>query len=157
MAFESDASLRLQQLLDRLHRLRRGETENGLNRREIFTLHVLQELCREAGGGVRMGVLAKCMEVPMPSVSKTVQSLEEKGYVQRRTDPADRRNTLASLTTAGEELAGEAGRSAEAHAQAIFSKFGEEQTEEFLRMFARLVEVAEAQEQLRKEQTENQC
>lgn len=45
--------------------------------------------------------LADCMRLSRPNVSRTVDELVERGLVQRRRDPQDRRNILLSLTPKG--------------------------------------------------------
>lgn len=48
--------------------------------------------------------LARHLDVSMPTVTGTVDRLVDRGVVERREDPADRRVRLAALTPAGEAL-----------------------------------------------------
>jgi DNA-binding MarR family transcriptional regulator len=54
-------------------------------------------------GPLRPTALAVLLEVDLSVVSRQVRALEEVGFVQRRTDPADARASLVSATPAGEE------------------------------------------------------
>ncbi len=58
-----------------------------------------------AWGPMRPTALAEVLATGASHVSKIVRRLESDGLVERTTDPADRRATLISLTTAGEEAA----------------------------------------------------
>ena len=49
--------------------------------------------------------LALLLEIRPQSLSELIGKLERDGLVQRRRNPADRRETLVSLTAAGEERA----------------------------------------------------
>lgn len=51
-----------------------------------------------------IGALAAAERVAAPSMTRTVNALEERGLVTRAPDPADRRQSLISLTTTGREL-----------------------------------------------------
>jgi len=144
---EADVNLRLHQLFERLGRIHETRPVPELNKREFITLQILCS-CSE-NGSIRMGDLARELEVPLPALSKTMQSLENRGYVRREIDPTDRRYTLASITPAGQDLAQEANEKEHRNTRAIFEALGEEDTQAFFRITTRLVELAE--EQLREE------
>ena len=52
-------------------------------------------------GPMSLGALAEAVRVDAPYATLIVDSLEERGLVERRTDPADRRRKLVALTPAG--------------------------------------------------------
>lgn len=58
-----------------------------------------------AWGPMRPSALSEVLATGASYVSKIVRRLEDDGLVQRKADPTDRRATLISLTTAGEEAA----------------------------------------------------
>lgn len=57
--------------------------------------------------GCRMGDVAKAFAVTLPAVTQTVDRLEQKQFVQRAADPADRRAFVLELTRRGAEVARE--------------------------------------------------
>lgn len=57
--------------------------------------------------GCQMGDVAKTFAVTLPAVTHIVDRLEQKGFVTRGTDPADRRVYRLELTPAGRDLAQE--------------------------------------------------
>jgi DNA-binding MarR family transcriptional regulator len=52
-----------------------------------------------------MGELAKHLGVSVPTVSKSIDVLVERGWVERWVDPSDRRQTIVRLTPAGRGIA----------------------------------------------------
>lgn len=56
-------------------------------------------------GPLTLGKLAEAVKVDPPYATLIVDTLEERGFVERRPDPADRRRKLVAVTPAGEEAA----------------------------------------------------
>ena len=140
-----DVNLRLHQLFDRMGRIHETRPVPELTRREFITLQVLRYNSPE--GSIRMGDLARLLEVPLPALSKTMQSLETRGFVRREIDPTDRRFTLASVTPDGLALAQKAQEKSDRNTRAVFDALGEEDSAAFFRITTRLVELAEEQAQ----------
>jgi DNA-binding MarR family transcriptional regulator len=57
--------------------------------------------------GCRMGEVGKAFAVTLPAVTHIVDRLEQKQFVQRTADPADRRAYVLELTRRGADLAAE--------------------------------------------------
>ena len=58
----------------------------------------------ESHPGCIMGEVAKAYDVTLPAITQIVDRLEQKGFVTRRSDPADRRVYPLDLTTEGKIL-----------------------------------------------------
>jgi DNA-binding MarR family transcriptional regulator len=58
-----------------------------------------------AEGPLSLSELASAVSVDAPYATLIVDNLEERGLVERRPDPADRRRKLVALTSAGKEAA----------------------------------------------------
>jgi DNA-binding MarR family transcriptional regulator len=78
---------------------RTAESVMGLSAAQLFVLHQLGE-----GGMASINALAQRTFTHQSSVSAVVTRLEQLNYVQRRTDPLDRRSVSVSLTAAGQEI-----------------------------------------------------
>jgi DNA-binding MarR family transcriptional regulator len=61
-------------------------------------------LSRLDSGPLTMKQLASAATVDAPAATVAVTELEQRGLVDRRTDPANRRSKLVSLTEAGREI-----------------------------------------------------
>ena len=68
----------------------------------IIQLHALSIL--EAGGPLSMGRLADELDVSVASVTGIVDRLEERGLIERRPQPSDRRVTEVHVTAAGSQV-----------------------------------------------------
>lgn len=66
---------------------------------------VLFALCREEG--ISQNKLCEQFHLDKGVVTRVVDRLEEKGFVERRSDPADKRRNLLYLTTNAEEIRSE--------------------------------------------------
>src|SRR5512135_3070040 len=65
---------------------------------------------RSLGDGVRQKELATAMSIEGPSLVRLLDSLERRGFIERREDESDRRARGIHLTRAGRELAVRAAR-----------------------------------------------
>jgi DNA-binding MarR family transcriptional regulator len=91
----------------RLHRIFDAEqaatfAEYGLDGPDFSALVTLRRL--DQPGGVTQRQLMRALNLSSGTVSIRVDRLTERGLVSRATDPADRRNSLISLTQAGRDL-----------------------------------------------------
>jgi DNA-binding MarR family transcriptional regulator len=66
-----------------------------------------------ASGSCTISDLARHQAVSLPTVSKSVDVLARRGWVERCADPTDRRQTLVRLTAAGERKMADVRRRAE--------------------------------------------
>ena len=91
-------------------------------------------------GAVRPGELAEHLRIAPRSATEVVDALAERGLVERRPDPADRRATQVVVTAAGTEL-GQAVRAARAaEADKVFATLDETDRAELTRLLRRLAE-----------------
>lgn len=78
------------------------------------------------------GKLAKMLSCSPPMISKMFRSLEKKGYILRKIDENDRRNTNVFLTEQGEELLETGKARMDGLFERVVEKFGEQQMDELL-------------------------
>ena len=81
----------------RLRQVRVDATD--LNGNQLSAMSVLLN-----SGDQPIGELAAAERVQPPSMTRIVDGLEKRGYVTRRPDPADRRRSVVTLTTAGRDV-----------------------------------------------------
>lgn len=97
--------LSLAENLGRLHRLWRTAADAeliplGLTHPRWTALWKLLRL----GDNVSQKVLADALEIELPSLMRTLNQLEDQGYVQRRCCEKDKRARIVSLTPDGIEM-----------------------------------------------------
>ena len=64
---------------------------------------VLTIVCHAAGGGLQLGEIAARAAVHPTTMTSTIDRLERDGFIERRSDPKDRRGTLAVATKKGRD------------------------------------------------------
>ncbi len=74
-------------------------------------------------GSVRPGDLARIEGIAAPGMTRLVAELEQRGLVERRADPEDRRSTLLTLSPAGDVALQEARRSRSAGVAELLAGF----------------------------------
>lgn len=92
--FGRTAQLMVDELIERLH---------SAGFRDITAAHhpVFETI---DAGGTRLTVLAARNAMTHQSMGELVETLERRGYLERRVDPADRRARLVALTAKGRRL-----------------------------------------------------
>ena len=73
-------------------------------------------------GSMRVSDLVRHMPAPPSAISRGLKCLEGKGYVQRVTDPKDRRNTLVYMTEEGRKISEEINRTMKDYFDAVFAR-----------------------------------
>jgi DNA-binding MarR family transcriptional regulator len=91
----------VQSLVDALFPLAAGLDRTRRRRKGAAALSLLQALAGR--GGVRIAELADLRVIHASRVTRQVQELKARGYVQVAADPADGRALLVTLTAAGRE------------------------------------------------------
>lgn len=94
----TELTTRLQRALGRLSRLLRREAPSALGPGALAALSTLS-----AEGPMRPTDLAAREGVRPPTLTRMLTSLEEGGYVERTSDPADRRASLIAVTPLGRQ------------------------------------------------------
>ena len=77
-------------------------------------------------GEMRLNHLSEHLRIAPRSTTEVVDALEERGLVERRPDPTDRRATLVTLTTKGTETAVEIGRARRGETERSFGELDPE-------------------------------
>jgi DNA-binding MarR family transcriptional regulator len=106
-----------------------GDIWQDLSMREYDVLYTLSK-CREP---VRIGELHRHVLLSQPALSRMVDRLVERGFIERCPDPADGRGVCLSLTDAGRDKQHQIGRW---HARSVASAVTAELSPHELRQLA---------------------
>ena len=118
-----DPALEVWRRLLRFHRTVTVQLGASLQAERSITLDeydVLYQL-NEAGRGVRMTEIAEAVVVAPSSCTRVIDRLVSRGWVERQTDPADRRSVRVSITSAGRNFLRRAALTHLADVDAVFA------------------------------------
>ena len=77
----------------------RSLRDDALSLPQLASLHLV-----EVNGSMRIGEIAAQLLLPMPAASRVVSDMVDRGLLERREDPSDRRAKTVSLTPPGRAL-----------------------------------------------------
>lgn len=77
----------------------RSLRDDALTLPQLASLHLV-----EVNGSMRIGEIAAQLLLPMPAASRVISDMVDRGLLERREDPTDRRAKTVSLSPAGREL-----------------------------------------------------
>ncbi len=81
--------------------VQRITSNSRASRAELILLNCALDYEHKHNENITVAETAKDLGMPMPSVSRLLRSLTEKGFVERYNDPADRRNIHIKVTESG--------------------------------------------------------
>ena len=87
----------------------------------------MASLMRLSSGPAAMSELARHLAVSVPTVSKSIDVLVDRGWVERWIDPSDRRQTIVRLTADGRSVATEMKRQSQRHVANLLASLTEAQ------------------------------
>lgn len=149
--------MRMRPFLRVMHRFGRlgvnpvaGEFTKG----EFFCLGAIQGEMEEHPelGGVYVWKLARHMQVHPPAASRLLRELEERGFIERSIDPADRRNIKVRLTAEGQAAWARAEAGADEFIRRVLARMGRENMDRLVSLCDQLCDIIE-EEQEAKERT----
>ena len=78
-------------------------SDSDVRQSEALVLFTALDFASETGKHITVAETAKRLGVSMPSVSRSLRSLSEKGYIERDFNENDRRSVRIIVTASGEE------------------------------------------------------
>lgn len=141
------------QLITAQHRFMKMHRDfcfTGLRKSEFVMLEIIERENGNREQGVLASDIAKRLRITAPAVSKMLRSMEEKGYVERRVDEKDRRNTRVSITPDGKEAEQQVRRQMQEFITGVIERLGEERTKELIHLMNRYTEIMQEENQNRK-------
>lgn len=142
-----------EQLITAQHRFMKMHGDlcfTGLRKSEFVMLEIIERENGNREQGVLASDIAKRLGITAPAVSKMLRSMEEKGYVERRVDEKDRRNTRVSITPDGKEAEQQVRRQMQEFITGVIERLGEERTKELIHLMNRYTEIMQEENQNRK-------
>lgn len=105
----------------------------GITHTEMTILHMI-ELCERRGERASTTWLSARLGLTKSTVSQTLNSMEEKGWIRRGIDPDNRRQTIIDLTEAGKQKMEEVFQETRVRIGRILEIMGQESAERFVGM-----------------------
>lgn len=108
----------------------------GINQSELTLLINLKFLNIPSPKGIKVSDLSSRLCITSAAVTQVINSLEEKGYVERLADPKDRRVVLVALTSMGEDLIKLAYKDHIGFLSGLVGYLGEKDSKELIRLLS---------------------
>jgi len=121
---------------------RRGFRKLPVSGPEFFMLRHVAD-----AGPARISALAQGLALDQSTVSNVVNSLEEKGLVEKNKDPDDRRVTLVSVTREGRMILEQVADHRSEQMRQTLGQLPEEDLAGLVRIFAKLRRIMETERQ----------
>ncbi len=86
--------------------------------------------------------LSEVMSVSTARIARLLNTLEDRGLIQRSMDLSDRRKIVVNLTEAGERYLKEVYKRTHRRASAVIDALGAEETETFIRIAEKIVDIS---------------
>lgn len=135
--FETKRNIQMLHLCSRLQLPPTSETSTLLT---IYGMTACQ-----TGPGVSVSELAGFLNVSMPTVSRCIQKLSAKGYVQKTLNEKDKRGTYVSLTPEGKELCRNAHKNISAFLSRVLSRLDPSEMEQFISTMDKIYEAVRSE------------
>lgn len=127
-------------LMAKFRKLGAGANFGDMTQGEFMILKTIK-MISERSEGVTISTLSERLRISKSAVSQMINSLEDKGYVERFTTRNDRRLVYVRLTVRGGEVLSEKLRTFLKGMNTVFDKMGEEDTKELLRLLRKLYDI----------------
>ena len=136
-------NLRSLELAEQLRRIRHLTScimsYSGLSHSEFCLISIIK--AHEEQGGVIVSDIVSEMKVTPPAVSRSLKSLEARGFLLRETNALNHRNTTVKLTKKGDEVFGSASRTFNDVMELISGKIGDEKTGLFCNVIKEITDI----------------
>lgn len=131
------------EVVNKLHCMKRRSKGFGeLSQMEGMILFYLDHnLSEENTLGIKVSSITKDLNIPKPTTSKILNSLEERGYILRKIDRSDRRVTYISMTEEGYACIKKIRTIRDQFVNDLLNKLGEHDAKELIRIIDKLYRI----------------
>lgn len=136
----------LKALIGVTHRMRKVNIETmntELPQHDFFMLHAIFMHEKNTGNGIYVSELAKLMNVSSPAISRKLGVLEIKGWIDRKIDLSNRRNTYVCLTKKGLQVQENSSKKMEKFFGKVIHRMGIEDMKQILSLWEKLTDCME--------------
>lgn len=125
---EEELKQSLFRVAGRFHKLHIYSRFQGVSHQEYLILELVGKYMQEHQDrqGVYISELIRIQKTSPPAISRTLRSMEEKGWIKKETDANDRRNTIIRLTAAGEKKRQKAADEVDEFINSVIARLGED-------------------------------
>lgn len=122
----------------------KADEDCNVNMQELILMKGISENT-DWENNVSLSEIRKYLALSKATISQMLGTLEKKGYVKREIDKNNRRNIIATLTPEGQELLTYKNIEYSQKLDRIISYLGTDDTQQFIYLVGRLVEVMEGE------------
>lgn len=126
---------------------------SDLNITELVVMRGLEGNCPYSDNNISISEFQSELHITKSAISQMMNSLEKKGFIERKIDTEDRRKIVVTLTQAGKDILKETKESANHNLNEIISNLGDENTKQFIGL---LNQVSDISEELKKGISKNE-
>lgn len=126
---------------------------SDLNTTELVVMRGLEGNCPYSENNISISEVQDGLHITKSAISQMMNSLEKKGFIERKIDTEDRRKIVVTLTQAGKDILKETKESANYNLNEIISNLGDENTKQFIDL---LNQVSDISEELKKGKSKNE-
>lgn len=132
-------------VLHRFKKIHMMSISDKLSRGEFFALNMIHkgQTKNPERGGVYVSEIAECLKIAPSAVSRMLRNLSERGFIDRKVDENDRRNTYVSLTPEGERVREEVAQKMNEMTENVLDKMGHEDTKKLIKLINKLANLVE--------------
>lgn len=123
----------------------------GVKQSEFILLVNLKQLITPEAKGVRVSELSSTLHITSAAVTQVINSLEEKGYVERLANPKDRRVVLVRPTSKGGDLINQAYKEHIGYLSDFVGFLGEGDSKELIRLLSLALTYTQGKQREREE------
>lgn len=134
---ETSNAEKIYQIMQKFQKISMNKKIGEMPRSEIMMLKMIKMNTSETQA-VTISTLSELLGHSKSAVSQTINTLEDKDYVERITTKNDRRLVYVRLTKSGEQCLAKELQSFLTEMAQIFTKLGEKDTEDLLRLLEKL-------------------
>lgn len=129
---------KLLQAFSRLKRLHWHQSSiAGLTPSEILVLFCVKKRMTK-GVGLKISEISRYLKVAAPTITQQINTLENRGYVERSTDEQDRRAVRIKLTAAGEKVITRASDDFFTSFNGLVAYLGEDQSKQLVELLSKV-------------------